>query len=112
MINKTRGSAGANRQAAFKKRPLTITFTPEEISRYYKARVPELQQLPGRAWWRGPCPIHNGARDSFSVNPKTGWWHCFSECDRSGSIFDLEQELSRASRTTAVVNVLRIMGRL
>jgi hypothetical protein len=88
-----------------------IKFTPDEISAYYKVRVPELKQTPHRAWWRGPCPIHFGLRDSFSVNPTTGWWHCFSDCDHGGSMFDLEQLLTGEGRATALINVARIMGR-
>lgn len=94
----------------YEKRP-KIALTPIEVSRYYQVRVPELTQASGREWWRGPCPLHLGARDSFSVNAKTGCWRCFSECDRGGSIFDLEQLLTGAGRAMAVMNVTRIMGR-
>jgi putative DNA primase/helicase len=38
---------------------------------------------------RGPCPVHNGQRDSFAVNPESGLWHCFSECgDVGGDVFE------------------------
>ena len=88
-----------------------LEFSSAEIARYYRFRVPALKQLPDREFWRGPCPIHAGTRDSFAVNPKTGWFRCFSECDRGGSIFDLERELTGVGRATAIMNILRILGR-
>ena len=103
----------SNAQAASDKRqryPL-LNFSPAEIAAYYAERVPELKQPSHREWWRGPCPIHLGLRDSFSVNPTTGSWRCFSACDRSGSIFDLEQLLTGDGRAIAVMNVTRIVGR-
>ena len=38
--------------------------------------------------FRGPCPLHQGQRDSFAVNPDTGLWHCHSECAAGGTVFD------------------------
>ena len=35
----------------------TISMTPAEVSGYYSARVPHLQQRRG-AGWGGPCTIH------------------------------------------------------
>jgi len=86
-------------------------FTHAEIAAYYSTRAPALKQAMGQEWWRGPCPIHFGTRDSFSVNSKSGVWHCFSQCGRGGSIFDLEQMLTDVSRSAAVLSVMRIVGR-
>ena len=66
-------------------------LTSAEISSYYRARVPALKQ--DGAEWRGPCPIHNGSRDSFSVVPDTGQWFCHSECATGGNVFTLEEKL-------------------
>ena len=73
--------------AVIASRPLTAA----EISTYYRARVPALKQ--DGAEWRGPCPIHNGSRDSFSVVPDTGQWFCHSECATGGNVFTLEEKL-------------------
>jgi len=47
-------------------------LTPSEIASYYTVRVPHLNQR-GREW-RGPCPIHDGKDDNFSVNAENGTW--------------------------------------
>ena len=84
-------------------------FSPSEVAAYYAARLPKLQQR-GREW-RCPCPIHNGAHDSFSVNAETGMWYCHSQCGRGGSMFDLEMTLSNAEFPAAANEVRRIVGR-
>jgi putative DNA primase/helicase len=87
-----------------------ITFSPGEVSTYYSARVPHLKQRDA-AEWRGPCPIHNGKRDSFAVEPETGRWHCFSTCARGGDIIVLEEALTGGDFKTAKAEVFRIVGR-
>jgi len=32
------------------------------------------------------CPFHSETNPSFSINPHTGWFHCFG-CERKGNIF-------------------------
>jgi len=44
-----------------------IIFTPGEVSRYFAVRVPNLKQR-GADELRGPCLIHKGKGDNFSVN--------------------------------------------
>jgi putative DNA primase/helicase len=87
----------------------SMTFSPREVSAYYAARVPKLRQVG--AEWRGPCPIHNGTRDSFAVEPRTGRWCCFSDCGRGGDVIELEMALGSADFKTAKVEVFRIIGR-
>jgi len=88
-----------------------ITFTGEEISTYYRVRVPKLK--PRRAGeWRGPCPIHGGKDDNFAVDPTTGRWFCHSACARGGDILTLEEALTGADFRTAKEEVFRIVGRL
>lgn len=41
--------------------------------------------------WRGPCPFHGGKNPNFSVNPRTGAYHCF-KCHESGDIFSFVQK--------------------
>ena len=84
-------------------------FTPAEVSAYYAARVPGLQQS-GREW-RAPCPVHGGADDNFSVNAETGMWYCHSHCSRGGSMFDLEMVLSGTEFPVASNEVRRCVGR-
>jgi len=84
-------------------------LTPQEVSAYYAARLPRLQQR-GREW-RCPCPIHGGKNDNFSVNAGTGLWHCHSQCGRGGSVYDLEMELGGVDFPAAANEVRRIVGR-
>src|SRR5215831_19284848 len=68
-----------------------MPLTSSEISTYYRVRVPRVQQVGTE--WRGPCPIHDGNRDSFAVNPETGTWYCHSACATGGNVFTLEEKL-------------------
>jgi len=86
-----------------------IEFTPAEVSAYYEVRVPNLKRRGTQ--WRGRCPVHDGKRDSFSVNPTTGLAKCFSKCDRGWDIIGLERELTGVSFAEAKRSVLQIVGR-
>jgi hypothetical protein len=86
-----------------------IVFSSSEVSVYFAARIPEFRQRGKRG--RGRCPIHRGKHDSFSVNPETGLWRCWSECGRSGDIIKLEIELTRATWRDAVSEIEGIIGR-
>jgi hypothetical protein len=87
-----------------------IELAPGEVAQYYAMRVPELRQRGKR--WRGRCPIHRGKRDSFSVDPETGLWRCWSDCGRGGNIIALEIALTGAAWREAVAEVERIIGRV
>lgn len=88
-----------------------IAFTPGEISAYYAARVPHLnQRRPGE--WRCACPIHNGKNDSFAVEPATGRWFCHSSCGRGGDILELEKALTGGNFPNQKAKVFRIVGRI
>ncbi len=41
--------------------------------------------------WRGACPFHGGKNPNFSVNPRTGAYHCF-KCGESGDVFSFVQK--------------------
>jgi CHC2 zinc finger len=86
-----------------------IALTVSEVAIYYAARVPDLRQRGKR--WRGRCPIHRGKHDSFSVDPETGLWRCWSECVRGGDIITLEIELTGAPWRDAVAEIEGIVGR-
>src|ERR1041385_2004989 len=88
-----------------------IRFSATEVASYYRARVPNLKQTKTGPW-RTRCPIHQGRRDSFSVNSKTGEWRCLSKCKRGGDIIALEGELAKTDFKTALDEVSRIVGRV
>jgi hypothetical protein len=87
-----------------------ISFSSADVAAYYAARVLALRQRGKR--WHGRCPIHRGKRDSFSVDPETGLWRCWSQCGRGGDIITLEMELTCATWRDAVAETERIIGRV
>jgi hypothetical protein len=87
-----------------------INFTPSEVSAYYAARVPVMDQRGKK--WRTVCPIHAGKKKSFGVNPQTGRWHCYSRCGRGGDMLDLEVELCGGDFPTRKAEVFRLVGRI
>lgn len=84
-------------------------LTAAEVAHYYAGRAPGIRQRG--AEWRGPCPIHQGTRDSFAVKSESGLWTCHSQCGRGGSVFDLEMALSGLDFRHATVEVNHIVGR-
>lgn len=75
---------------------------------YYQSRAPGLVLMGGEL--RGPCPIHNGKRNSFSVNTENGRWRCHSECDKGGYVYELEQELTGKAFKDIKGDVDKIIG--
>ena len=88
---------------------MSVEFTPPDVATYYRARLPKLNQRG--AAWRCPCPIHNGKRDSFAVDPKTGRAICHSGCGQGWDIIGFEQALSGSDFGTAKEAVFRAIGR-
>lgn len=88
-----------------------ISFTPEEVSTYYAARVPNLKQRRATQW-RCRCPIHHGDHHNFAVNPDTGLWFCHSECGRGGDILELEMTLTGSDFKNAKADVFWLVGRI
>src|ERR1035437_9090484 len=86
-----------------------ITFSAREVSSYYAARVPHLKQAG--AEFRGPCPVHEGKKNSFAVNPATGQAYCHSQCGRGWNMIGLERELTGAGFAAARDAVFQIVGR-
>lgn len=87
-----------------------IGLTASEVAMYYASRVPDLPQRGKR--WRGPCPIHRGKHDNFSVDPETGLWRCWSVCGRGGDIIALEIALTGAQWPESVAEIEQIIGRV
>jgi DnaB-like helicase C terminal domain len=85
-------------------------FTPSEIQAYWTARVPDLR-FNGRREVRTKCLVHNGQRDSFSINSETGLATCHSECGRGWDMISFEKEVSGADFVKAKAEVFRIVGR-
>ncbi len=87
-------------------------MTSSEIDAVLRAFVPRLNafQQSGDEL-RGPCPIHDGARDSFSINVATGAWFCHSECNRGGGLADLVALLLHYSLPDALAEIDKILGR-
>jgi hypothetical protein len=85
-----------------------IRFTPGEVGAYYAARVPKLRQRGNR--WRGPCPIHGGKHDNFSIDAKAGFYCCWS-CDAKGDIVAFERARTGATFLEAVTAIEGIIGR-
>lgn len=83
-------------------------LSPAEVRLYFSSRLPNFKQAGPE--WRGPCPIHHGKRDSFSVDPESGRWFCHSECDRGGDIFDLEREMFGGDFKSAKEAVVELTG--
>ncbi len=87
-----------------------LTFSPDEILRYYSERAPALRRN-GEAELRGPCPIHHGQNPNFVVDLKSGLFNCFSKCGRGGNLLQFEMAIRGSSFSTACDEVLWLMGR-
>jgi len=86
------------------------TFNQAEVTAYYKIRVPSLKRR-NSAELRGPCPVHNGKDDNFSVNSETGVAFCHSRCNHGWDMIGLERELTGADFQTAKAEIYTIIGR-
>ena len=86
-----------------------VEWTAGEIATYWRSAYPGLPQRGVQ--WRGPCPLHQGSRDSFAVNGDSGQWTCHSECQRGGSLIDFEMLRSGTSFPDALKAVKSIVGR-
>ncbi|MBL8226969.1 MAG: AAA family ATPase [Bryobacterales bacterium] len=87
-----------------------MEFTHHEIAAYYAARVPKLKQTDAREW-RGPCPVHQGARPNFAVNAQSGHSICHSACGKGWDIIGLEQAISGKAFVDAKQAVFALLGR-
>ena len=57
--------------------------------------------------WVGKCPIHREKHgESFSVDPRSGRWHCFGKCQTGGDVVDLDRLLNGDE----LVDALRRLG--
>ena len=62
--------------------------------------------------WRGPCPVH-GSRNprscSFSVNVRTGRYHCFV-CGSRGNALELWSAVRGVKLPAAAVESCQLLG--
>jgi RecA/RadA recombinase len=89
---------------------LSEIFTPSEIEIYWTTRVADLR-FNGHREVRTKCPIHQGERDSFSINSETGYAICHSACGRGWDLIGFEMEITSADFVKAKAEVYRIVGR-
>ena len=75
----------------------------DEVSQIYRRLLPHLKQNGSQ--WRCPCPLHQGKRESFAVDPDTGTWFCHQE-GRGGSVFDLIKALDNLPVATGANTIL------
>jgi len=87
---------------------VAFSFSSSEVKAYCSARLPQLREHNTER--RGPCPLHQGSRDSFAINAENGLWTCHA-CGRSGDLIKLERELAGTDFKTALASVLRFVGR-
>lgn len=57
---------------------------------------------------KGLCPFHDDHVESFSVNDKSNFWHCFA-CDTGGSIIDFYMMLQDRDFSTAVSELAEML---
>lgn len=88
----------------------SVQFTPDEVSKYFNTRVPDLNRGNPLQWRHKTCPACRSATDDFTVNPQTGLSFCFS-CGCARDIVSLEQELAGVDFETAKAEVFRLVGR-
>ena len=58
----------------------------------------------------GLCPFHSDRKNSFSVDLKTGKWHCFSE-EIGGNFLDFYAKIHGTDTTTAYKQILKDYGK-
>ena len=86
-----------------------LPYSPSEIASYYRERAPKVSQTGPE--WRGPCPVHGGADDNFTVNPDSGLAYCHSQCGKGWSILQMENELSGKQWKECRHDINEIVGR-
>ena len=74
----------------------------------YKAYIKKARIVNGHM--TGLCPFHSDTNNSFSVDLKTGKWHCFSE-DISGNFLDFYAKIHETDTTEAYKDILKQYGR-
>lgn len=79
-----------------------------DIPKFYRDHV-EKFRANGNGQGKGCCPFHPDENPSFSVNIKTGLFHCFS-CDAEGDIFSFYMRYTDCDFQTALQEIGAIVG--
>lgn len=86
-----------------------MEFSESEVRSYFGIRAPKLKQN-GRQL-RGPCPVHSGKDDNFSVELSSGMSFCHSRCGQGWDMISLEESLMGRKFADAKDSVFEIVGR-
>ena len=87
-----------------------MTFTSDEVLKYFQLRLPSGKRLTTRREQSLRCPFHDDKTASFSLNIEKGAWKCHAE-NVGGGILDFEMRISNCSRETASANVAELLGK-
>ncbi len=88
-----------------------MKFTPDQLLRYFEARLGQPLKRGGREHqYVSRCPFHDDAHPSLSINVESGVWHCFAGCG-SGSVLDFEMRIMGCSEREALEGITEVSGR-
>jgi uncharacterized protein (DUF927 family) len=88
---------------------LKAEWTPAEVKRYVSTRFERFRHGNGEA--RGPCPVHQGRDENFSINLQSGMAYCHSRCGTGWDLVGLEAAISGREPKEAFRAVCEIVGR-
>lgn len=92
---------------------MALDLTPDEVQKVAEGLLADWLAA-ARAQggeWRGPCPLHQGKDDSFSLSAQSGRWTCHSRCG-GGDLVSLAQKLGEGPLAPALAEVERLAGRV
>jgi hypothetical protein len=84
-------------------------LTPEQVQKYFEARLPGQAFTPSGKDLMARCPFHEDSKASLSLNFCMGVWNCHAGCG-AGGLCDFEKKLSGCDDQTAVANIAEIVG--
>src|ERR1700722_759669 len=87
-----------------------MTFTSDEVRRYFEFRLPSGKRLTTHRNQSLRCPFHDDKTASFSLNIEKGAWKCHAE-NFGGGILDFEMRFMSCTRETASANVAELLGK-
>jgi hypothetical protein len=97
----------------FEPKPMVVTLaTAETVSGRIKQSVSVLefvsQFVDLSAKGVGKCPFHADEHESFAVNDRGNYWHCFAGCG-GGSAIDFWMKRQGCDFTTAVTELAKML---
>lgn len=76
---------------------------------FYQSYVANLKSTNGSAQMKGNCPFHEDRNPSFSVNVKSGKFHCFG-CGQEGDVFNFLERHEGLNFSAALNRIKQIVG--